>query len=263
MLPAKQKIDADLEDVLGFLDVDWKPEGVSEAGYWSADEIIRIGAEVVIVVLDETGDPVAEGVFNADAYSAAAASIAYGSERTGGEEEGDIISLPRNAALNVAKETVPGITDAAGHRSNRLDSKAIGKVGEKDAVSQVGIGPIIVTLDANYPPPSELIIAAALQTPGHAAGIRAEGPAEKLVRNQNGEILLDPNTADVSAHVAAGPAKKINGHQRRPVCWHAEIGCDCWSGRQSSERNCCEQNLLHNDAPYVVNDTFPLAQIAF
>src|SRR6516162_10144035 len=164
MLPAKQKIDADLEDVLGFLDVDWKPE-VSEAGCWSADEIIRIGAEVVIVVLDETGDPVAEGVFNADAYSAAAASIAYGSERTGGEEEGDIISLPRNTALDVAKETVPGITDAAGHRSNRLDSKAISKV-EKGAIAQMGVGPIIVSLDANYPSPSELIIAAALQTAG-------------------------------------------------------------------------------------------------
>ena len=223
MLPAKQKIDADLEDVLGFLDVDWKPE-VSEAGCWSADEIIRIGAEVVIVVLDETGDPVAEGVFNADAYSAAAASIAYGSERTGGEEEGDIISLPRNAALDVAKETVPGITDAASHRSNRLDSKAIGKVGKKGAISQVGIGPIIVTLDANYPSPSELIIAAALQAPGDAAGIPAEGPAEKLVRNQNGEILLDPNTADVSADVAAG---FITTH------------------------------------PYVVLDTFHLDQIAF
>ena len=40
VLPAKQDIDADLEDALGFLDIDWKREGVSEAGYRSADEVI-------------------------------------------------------------------------------------------------------------------------------------------------------------------------------------------------------------------------------
>jgi len=40
VLPAKQDIDADLEDTLCLLDIDWKPEGVSEAGYWSADEVI-------------------------------------------------------------------------------------------------------------------------------------------------------------------------------------------------------------------------------
>ena len=40
VLPAKQDIDADLEDALGLLDIDWKPERVSEAGYWSADEVI-------------------------------------------------------------------------------------------------------------------------------------------------------------------------------------------------------------------------------
>ena len=40
VLPAKQDIDTDLEDAFGLLDIDWKPEGVSEAGYWSADEVI-------------------------------------------------------------------------------------------------------------------------------------------------------------------------------------------------------------------------------
>ena len=40
VLPAKQDIDADLEDAFGLLDIDWKPEGASEAGYGSADEVI-------------------------------------------------------------------------------------------------------------------------------------------------------------------------------------------------------------------------------
>ena len=70
-----QKIKADFEDVLGFLDVDWKPKGASKAGYWSADEVVRAGAKVVIVVLGKASDPVGECVFNADAERPTALSF--------------------------------------------------------------------------------------------------------------------------------------------------------------------------------------------
>src|SRR5712672_478835 len=99
---APQKIEADLEDVLGFLDVDWKPKGASKAGYWSADEVVRVGAKVVIVVLGEASDPVGECVFNADAERPTATSVAHRSDRTSGEErEGEVISLPRATALQL------------------------------------------------------------------------------------------------------------------------------------------------------------------
>src|SRR5215813_9608482 len=174
-----------------------------------------------MVVLDEAGDPVGEGVFGADADRPTAASVAHRSDRAGRDEgEGDIISLPRAAALDVAKEAVPGITDAASHRGNRLDLKAIREVREKDAISvPMGVGPIVVTLYAEHPPAGELIIAAGLHTSEHAVGVRAEGLTEERIarpesRSQNGEILVDPKAADVAAGVAAGPAENVNGWRR-------------------------------------------------
>src|SRR5262249_42764239 len=75
-----QKIEADLEDILGFLDVDWKPKGASKAGYWSADEVVRVGAKVVIVVLGKASDPVGECVLSADAERPTATGVAHCSD---------------------------------------------------------------------------------------------------------------------------------------------------------------------------------------
>jgi hypothetical protein len=96
----------------------------------------------------------------------------------------------------------------------------------------MGIGPIVITLDANHPSARKLVIAANLQAPCHAAGVHGGGIAKEWVARaetgQNGEILLDPKAADVPTDVAARPVENVNGcgRWRRWVCWHADIGCD-------------------------------------
>jgi hypothetical protein len=88
------EIQADLEDVLCFFDVNRKPKSASETGHWSADKVVRIPVEIVMVVLDEASDPVGEGVFTTEAKCPTAASGVQCSDGTTWEEvEGELISL--------------------------------------------------------------------------------------------------------------------------------------------------------------------------
>ena len=73
---------------------------------------MRAAAKVVIVVLDEAGEPVGEGIFTAYADRPTVASIAERNDRSR-EGEGEFIPFPRAAALDVEKETVPAVTETA------------------------------------------------------------------------------------------------------------------------------------------------------
>src|SRR5262249_21525113 len=99
----------------------------------------------------------------------------------------------------------------------------------------------------------KLIIAPSLQAPCYAAGVLAERLTQEWIAwteaIQKGDILLDPEVADVAADVAARPVENVNGWRWRPVCWDADIGCDCWSGGYRDEDNTCKQNLLQETAP--------------
>src|SRR5262249_23482536 len=118
---AEQNVQADLDHVLRLFDVERNRTWASgEAGHRSAHDGVGAGAEVVVVVLDEAGEPVGEGVFKADADRPPAAGVAERGSETR-EGEGEVVPLPRAAALHVAKEAVPCITDTAGHRGDRLD----------------------------------------------------------------------------------------------------------------------------------------------
>jgi hypothetical protein len=44
-----QEVEANLEDALGLLDIDWKGKNAAEAGPHSANKVLRAVAEVVIV----------------------------------------------------------------------------------------------------------------------------------------------------------------------------------------------------------------------
>ena len=112
---AKQEVQANLEHALGFPDVEINPIGASgEAGYRSAHYAVRASAEVVVVILDEAGEPVSEGVFTADANRPTVPSVTEaGGQTCGYEGEGEIVSLPRGPTFDVAKEPVPTIADSA------------------------------------------------------------------------------------------------------------------------------------------------------
>src|SRR5262249_42897536 len=120
-----------------------------------------------MVILDEAGDPVGEGILAADSDCPTTPGVAGQiGDRAVGKEEGEIVSLPSCATLHVAEEAIPeGIADAAGHRGKILGVEAAPHVVEEDQVVVVVAGPVIIALDANHPSTGELIIAAGL----HAA----------------------------------------------------------------------------------------------
>ena len=112
------KVQADLEHVVVCLDVDWYREGGR-----GRDERGRLGAEVVIVVLDKTEEPIREGIFAADSNRPAAEGCAgCGNDQSGGTGQAIVVGIfPRAARLHVTEKPIPTITNPASNRRQRLD----------------------------------------------------------------------------------------------------------------------------------------------
>jgi hypothetical protein len=71
------------------------------------------------------------------------------------------VALPRTAALYIAQEAIPPITEAAGHGRQRIDLGVIDEAGEQRAdMTVVGVRPGIIARNADDEPARELIIAA-------------------------------------------------------------------------------------------------------
>ena len=97
-----------------------------------------------------------KSTLSTDADRPTDASVACRCDKAVEKVQGEFVSLPRAAKLNVAKETVPAITDTASQRGHRLGPKASHRV-EKDAISfETGIDPIVVALDSTHPTAGEL-----------------------------------------------------------------------------------------------------------
>src|SRR5262249_23669011 len=156
---APAEVDPAFDDALGFLD------GVGEERAINVGERCVAVAEVVVIVLDEGADPVGEGILAADADRPAAAGHVGGAppDAVGIKK---IVALPGAATLHIAEEAIPGIADAAGHRSQRLHRGLMDEGSKQRAdVAGRGIGPGVVTGDADDPAACKLIVAASLDAP--------------------------------------------------------------------------------------------------
>src|SRR5262249_60941950 len=79
-------------------------------------------AEIVVVIFDEAGEDVGEGIFTADADGPSRARLAR--RVSSPEDDGGrpiIVALPGAAAPDVAEEAIPGVADTAGHACQRPD----------------------------------------------------------------------------------------------------------------------------------------------
>src|SRR5262249_4166474 len=96
--PTPSGIQADLEDALGFPDVDVR----GNEAVWK-EERVGASAEVVIIIFRESREPVGEGVLCADAYGPAATSLGCRSlNQAGGDAQHIVvIALPGAAALHI------------------------------------------------------------------------------------------------------------------------------------------------------------------
>src|SRR4029078_3894813 len=166
------QIETDFDDIDGLLEVGIGHKDGAAASGRGADERGRIVVvvELVVVPLNEAGEPVGEGVFAADAGrpSAPAVVVACGGNVDPFYPQGMGGAQPGAAALGVEEKAVPGIADAPSDGCARLDLRVVGerrakRVGENH-VGAVGSGtsPVVVALDAEYPIAC-LIIAADLQ----------------------------------------------------------------------------------------------------
>src|SRR5262249_37202083 len=165
---APQEVQADLEDVLRLLAVGRERSSeTDDAGGRPADEVVCVVAEPVMVILDEAGDPVGEGILGADSDCPTTPGVAGQiGDRAVREEEGEIVSLPGCAALHVAEEAIPeGIADAAGQRGEILGVETAPHAAEDDQVGFVVAGPVIYALDANHPSAGKPNTASALPPP--------------------------------------------------------------------------------------------------
>src|SRR6516225_4057803 len=150
-------VEAGAHDALGFFDID---ECRAQAG-----DLRREGnlarAEIVIVVFDEAGEDVGEGIFTADADGPSRARL----PRRVSSPEDDrgrpiIVALPGAAAPDVAEEAIPGVADTAGHARQRPDLAVIGNADlARAVVAALGIRPGIVALNADHKAAGELIVA--------------------------------------------------------------------------------------------------------
>src|SRR5262249_40505684 len=103
------EIEAGAHDALGLFDVDEcrpKPSDLRREG-----NLAR--AEIVIVIFDEAGENVGEGISPADADGSSRARLAR--RISGPEDDGGrpiIVALPGAATPDVAEEATPGVADA-------------------------------------------------------------------------------------------------------------------------------------------------------
>src|SRR6188472_573697 len=121
----KLQVEAGFDDIDGLLEVGVGYEHGAAARGRGADECGRIVVvvELVVVPLDEAGEPVGEGVFAAHAGrpSAPAVVVARRGNVDPVHPQRMVSPQPRAAALPVKQKAVPGIADSPGDGCNRLD----------------------------------------------------------------------------------------------------------------------------------------------
>src|SRR5712691_67571 len=183
---AELEIEAGFHDVLGFANID-----IGEHPARDGREGDRAGAEVVVVVLDESGEPVGERIFAADADRPTPAILARPDGHGGGrgDEPGVVVPFPGAAALDVAEEAVPGITDAAGDRGQRLRARVeSGQADDRIEMSARRIRPIEVALDAKHPT-ANLPVAPGLDAADSVARVMApEADPERSDRKRGNAV---------------------------------------------------------------------------
>src|SRR5712691_2677352 len=183
---AELEIEAGFHDVLGFANID-----IGEHPARDGREGDRAGAEVVVVVLDHSAEPVGERVFAADADRPSPAILARSDGHGGGrgDEPGVVVPFPGAAALDVAEEAVPGITDAAGDRGQRLRARVeSGQADDRIEMSARRIRPIEVALDAKHPT-ANLPVAPGLDAADSVARVMApEADPERSDRKRGNAV---------------------------------------------------------------------------
>src|SRR3984893_12650494 len=117
------EIESGAHDALGLVDID--------ECRTQADDLRResdlAGAEIVIIIFDEAGEDIGEGILAADTDGPARARLAR--RIRGPKQDGRcpiFVALPRRTAPDVAEQAIPGVTDAAGHARQRLGLAVVG-----------------------------------------------------------------------------------------------------------------------------------------
>src|SRR5262249_22483460 len=154
---AETDVEAGAHHALGFFDIDEcraQPSDLRREG-----NLPR--AEIVVVIFDEAGEDVGEGIFTAHADDPTRARLA---RRVSSPEDDRgrpiIVALPGAAAPDVAEEAIPGVADTAGHARQRPDLAVIGTaVLARPGVGAPGIRQGIVALNADHKPAGKLIVA--------------------------------------------------------------------------------------------------------
>src|SRR5262249_53407827 len=210
------------------------------------------GAEIVIVLFDEAGETVGEGIFPADADGSSRARLAR--RISGPEDDGGrpiIVALPGAATPDVAEEATPGVADAAGHARQRADLAVVGNADlARAVVAAFGVRPGVVALDADHEAAGKLIVATGLGATDEAMLIvLAERLAEKIAagRAHDPVFLRGRKPARMAAQKAARPAPNRDD-RRRLVDGKAHVG-RARRARQRNQRGRCEQEFPHHLAP--------------
>src|SRR5260221_11197779 len=209
------EIEAGAHDALGLVDID---ECRAQADDLRRESDLA-GAEIVIIVFDEAGEDIGEGILAADTDGPARARLA---RRIRGPKQDRgrpiFVALPRRPAPDVAEQTIPGVTDAAGESRERLDLAVVGDADlAPPAMAAFGIGPGIVALDADHEAAGELIVAPGLRAAKPTVQrVFAEGLAVKSAagRAHDPVLRLRPHTACMAADVAAAPAPNRDDRRR-------------------------------------------------
>src|SRR5262245_24868487 len=243
------EIEAGAHDALGLFDID---ECRAQPGDLRREGNLA-GAEIVIVIFDEAGEKVGEGIFPADADGSSRARLA---RRVSGPEDDRgrpiIVALPGAATPDVAEEATPSVADAAGHARQRADLAVIGNADlARAVVAAFGVRPGVVALDADHEAAGKLIVATGLGAADEAMLIvLPERLAKKIAagRAHDPVFLRGPQTARMAAEVAAAPAPDRDDRRRRLVDRKAHVGRARWS-YQRNQRGRCEQEFPHHLAP--------------
>jgi len=123
LLPSRpgteSQVEASLDNIDVGVDVDRKYGGRTPDH--CAAEVARTVAEAVVVVFDETGEPIQKGIFTADANCPTVARLAECGERIACKLEIKIAFQPSAAALHIGQEPIPGVSSSKGNRGQRLD----------------------------------------------------------------------------------------------------------------------------------------------
>src|SRR5215471_2202746 len=243
------KIEAGAHDALGLFDID---ECRAQPGDLRREGNLA-GAEIVIVIFDEAGEKVGEGIFPADAEGSSRARLA---RRISGPEDDRgrpiIVALPGAATPDVAEEATPGVADAAGHGRQRADLAVIGNADlARAVVAALGVRPGTVALDADHEAAGKLIVATDLGAADEAMLIvLAERLAKKIAAGgaHDPVLLRGPQAARVAAEEAARPAPSRDDRWRCLIAWQPHVGRDR-RAYQRNQRGRCDQEFPHDPAP--------------